>query len=280
MKLKWYLNNILQEALKYSSRGEFEQNSRGTYNAAKRSKLLGIVCKHMVKVDQSGKNNQHFKWTTEILTKEALKYSSRSDFKHGSSGAYYSAIKRNVLGKICKHMSRPSAYNLKWTEELIRNEALKFNNREEFQKHSSGARAAAIKMDIYEETCSHMKKSTNASKSEINISIFIKKKFPKAQKLYDRKVKIEGKPHIKGFDIDIYIPELRKGIEFDGTYWHSVPGLKRSRIDWPEDDLENYHKIKDDYFLSKNVKIYHIKEEDWRIDPEQSLLKVLEFLRK
>jgi hypothetical protein len=45
-------------------------------------------------------------------------------------------------------------------------------------------------------------------------------------------------------------------------------------------DVENYHQIKDKYFESKGIQILHIREEDWIKDPEQSLLKVWEFLRK
>ncbi len=87
-----------------------------------------------------------------------------------------------------------------------------------------------------------------------------------------------GKPHIKGFDIDIYIPELRKGIEFDGTYWHSFSGLSRSRIDWPHEDIENYHQIKDKYFLSKGIHAFHVIEEDWIINKEKCIKECLEFL--
>jgi hypothetical protein len=42
----------------------------------------------------------------------------------------------------------------------------------------------------------------------------------------DNKVKIKGKPYIHGFDIDIFIPELNIGIEFDGGYYHTFAGLK------------------------------------------------------
>lgn len=102
--------------------------------------------------------------------------------------------------------------------------------------------------------------------------------YPKIVKLKDYKVKIEGKPHIKRFEIDIFVPELNKGIEFDGIYWHSIAGLKRSRKHWPLEDLENYHQIKDTYFLGKGIKILHIKEQDWLKNKEECVKKCFQFL--
>jgi very-short-patch-repair endonuclease len=81
-----------------------------------------------------------------------------------------------------------------------------------------------------------------------------------------------------GLDIDIYIPELRKGIEFDGDYWHSFEGLKRGRPDWPEEDLERYHQIKDRYFLSKGIEILHINEKEWLENHSKCLQKINDFL--
>lgn len=47
-------------------------------------------------------------------------------------------------------------------------------------------------------------------------------------------------------EIDIYIPELNIGIEYDGSFWH-------------KDKIE-IEKQKDDYFFRNNIRILHIKE--------------------
>ncbi len=52
----------------------------------------------------------------------------------------------------------------------------------------------------------------------------------------------------KGYEIDIYIPSLRIGIEYDGLYWHQN---KKQR--------ENE---KDNYFYQHDIRIIHIKEYD------------------
>lgn len=124
----------------------------------------------------------------------------------------------------------------------------------------------------------HMKRTGGTSILETNLFSKIKEMYPEAKK-YKKKISIPNKPHIQGFELDIFIPELNKGIEFDGKYWHSENGLKRSRKHWPQEDIDNYHQIKDSYFLSKGIKILHIKEKDWIKDKETCLNKCFEFLK-
>lgn len=53
-------------------------------------------------------------------------------------------------------------------------------------------------------------------------------------------------------EIDIYIPELKIGIEVNGLYWHSEKFLERE-----------YHKSKTKHFLNKRIKVVHIWEDEW-----------------
>jgi hypothetical protein len=53
-------------------------------------------------------------------------------------------------------------------------------------------------------------------------------------------------------EIDIYLPDLKIGFEFNGLYWHS--DKYRSK---------NYHFDKTKYFLEKGIRIIHIWEDDW-----------------
>ena len=54
------------------------------------------------------------------------------------------------------------------------------------------------------------------------------------------------------FEIDIYLPELNIGFEFNGLYWHS---------DSKKD--KNYHLDKTNYFKDRDIRIIHIWEDDW-----------------
>jgi hypothetical protein len=55
-----------------------------------------------------------------------------------------------------------------------------------------------------------------------------------------------------GLEIDIYLPHLKLGFEFNGLYWHSE--------EW-KDKL--YHLDKTNYFSEKGIRIIHIWEDDW-----------------
>jgi hypothetical protein len=53
-------------------------------------------------------------------------------------------------------------------------------------------------------------------------------------------------------EIDIYLPELKLGFEFNGLYWHSNKFKEK-----------NYHLNKTDWFKEKGIRIIHIWEDDW-----------------
>lgn len=73
-----------------------------------------------------------------------------------------------------------------------------------------------------------------------------------------KNVKIEKK------EIDIYIPELKIGFEFNGIYWHSSKFKDKS-----------YHQSKRLHFENLDIKVFQIWEDDWRFKKEvvKSMIK-------
>jgi len=55
-----------------------------------------------------------------------------------------------------------------------------------------------------------------------------------------------------GLEIDVYLPKLNIGFEFNGLYWHS-------KLD------KNYHINKTNHFKKIGIRIIHIWEDDWDI---------------
>jgi len=55
-----------------------------------------------------------------------------------------------------------------------------------------------------------------------------------------------------GMEIDIYLPEINLGFEFNGLYWHSE--LYRDKY---------YHLNKTNHFKERDIRIIHIWEDDW-----------------
>lgn len=117
------------------------------------------------------------------------------------------------------------------------------------------------------------------SKAEMELFDAIKKAYLTTKKLRSR-VNIEGKEHIKRFEIDIYVKEKKRGIEFDGTHWHKFETMRADdgKKKWSDEDLRNYHEIKDAHFLSIGIQILHIKEEEWNLDKQACIDRCLAFL--
>ncbi len=66
------------------------------------------------------------------------------------------------------------------------------------------------------------------------------------------------------YTLDIYLPELNLGFEFNGAYWHSTKFKHK-----------NYHYNKTKFFERKGIRIVHIWEYDWdlKIELVKSLIK-------
>jgi hypothetical protein len=63
-----------------------------------------------------------------------------------------------------------------------------------------------------------------------------------------------NKKVLDGVEIDIYIPDKRTGIEFNGLYWHSELGAGKDR---------NYHLNKYNLAESKDITLINIFEDEW-----------------
>lgn len=270
---------LATEALKYNTRREFQDKGHGPYEVARGRGILDKICAHMTPTEtlRSKPRPELRIWTTKTLKVEALKYNSRSDFKRLGKGAYVAARKIGVVDEICSHML---VKKRNWTNEEIALAALPFNCRKDFSNGNLKAYDLAHRRGILDQVCSHMRPSTRSSVMERELLETIKEIFAEARTISDHRVKIASKPHIKRFEIDIFVRSKMKGIEFDGTYHHSFKMLKSRRLHWPDEDVRNYHEIKDSWFASKGIQILHIKEEDWIADKEDCIRRCLEFLLK
>jgi hypothetical protein len=132
------------EALKYSSKKEFRENSLLAYRRAYDLHCLEEVCSHM-RVKSI---------PFEDCKKEALKYSRATDFVKNSPKHYHRAFRMGWIDTICSHMRKISKG---WNEELILIEAKKYSTIKEFRKNSSGAYEYARKKNLLKSSCLHMK---------------------------------------------------------------------------------------------------------------------------
>jgi len=94
--------------------------------------------------------------------------------------------------------------------------------------------------------------------------------FDAVKEIYSKEIILNDRKTIYPKHLDLYLPDLKIAIEFNGTYWHSE--VYRD---------ENYHKNKYLICKSKGIRLFQIWEYDWlhKQDIIKSLLQEL-ILRK
>jgi ribosomal protein S27E len=106
---------------------------------------------------------------------------------------------------------------------------------------------------------------STSSKVEIEI-------FEYTKELYDGDVISNDRTQIVnpetgcGLELDLWIPELNKAIEFNGVYWHSLKNVKKR------------DSIKKQQCKEKGIDLMVIDEEIWIANKEHCLNKVKEFI--
>jgi very-short-patch-repair endonuclease len=111
--------------------------------------------------------------------------------------------------------------------------------------------------------CPHCKLKT--SKAECTIYKYVKDLFP------DTIQSKRGLLFSKGLELDIYVPSLKKAIEFDGIYWHKSDQANESGT--PERDIR-----KDRECIKVGITLLRVDELDFKVNPEAVYSKIKEFL--
>jgi len=98
------------------------------------------------------------------------------------------------------------------------------------------------------------------SKSELIVFNAVQEKYPDA---------VSGQRGLlrpKQMELDIYIPSLKKAVEYDGTYWHSKPEAKAK------------DQRKNEQCVQTGIQLLRIPEAEYETDPPGTIVKVLAWL--
>lgn len=148
---KWTLEAISAEALRYTTRTEFQRSSKGAYLAAFRGKILDKVCAHMDRVIRTD-------LTKEQVLEIAFKYQSPRAFQKGD-GAAYNAAHRNGWSEAFAHMR---VTRKERTKDEILAVSRKYKTRTEFAKGSWGDYLWAKRRGWLEEVCQGMTRAPSS----------------------------------------------------------------------------------------------------------------------
>ena len=95
-----------------------------------------------------------------------------------------------------------------------------------------------------------IRRTNGSSKAENEIIEFVKS--------LGFDVEINQRNIIKPYEIDIYIPEKKLAIEFNGLYWHSSNNIEDDKF------KSKYHLIKTELCEELEISLLHIFENEWK----------------
>lgn len=100
---------------------------------------------------------------------------------------------------------------------------------------------------------------TNRSQWEKDIVSYIRRQYPQYRIITNDRTLIIASDGHTPLEIDIYIPELKLGIEADGIRWHDREAYERDRRNGTEYSEEMY---KERYCARKGIKLIHVWDSD------------------
>ena len=120
----WTKERCREEALKYTTRKDFLNNSASAYRIAQRKGWLEEVCAGLLYVQKPVGY-----WTKSRCHSLSKKFQHRNDFYKNDPTAYRTAQRHGWLDDICSHMTYQVLPRHYWTKTLVTKEALKYSNR-------------------------------------------------------------------------------------------------------------------------------------------------------
>ena len=104
----WTFDRVKEEALKFKTKKDFRNKSASAASVAQKYGWNNDVCSHMVEL-----RKKKGYWNLETLSKEALKYKTRTEFATKAKGAYTTAHRKGWLDVVCAHMNKATTVLMK-----------------------------------------------------------------------------------------------------------------------------------------------------------------------
>lgn len=179
-----------------------------------------------------------------------------SDHLRGS-GCPKCAVQKNRNNPIDDINSFLEKHDYKYTYKVNLIESFNWRNNLEITCPIHGKFNQIINNHYRGYGCPKCSISKSVSSEELELTNFIKS-------FYDGEIITSYRPDfLNGKEIDIYIPEKRIGIEFNGLYWHSEDSKNKK-----------YHFEKTKLCLEQNINLLHIWSDDFVYKKEIVLSKI------
>ena len=144
-KRKWTYEKVLESAKKFNHIFDWELGDRNAYRAAKIRGWFKEATAHMTKKIRKAFTT---KYTDDDIFAIALKFNTPREWYTESPSTYSLAHQRNIVGKATAHMQRQIAKAGTYTEEVIKNSALKYSSIKEWIQNEPKFYAAAWRQGL------------------------------------------------------------------------------------------------------------------------------------
>lgn len=237
---QWTKDECVAAAADYKNRNAFKRGNPSAYSAALYNKWVEDCCGHM--------EYMHTHRSLEHCKRDALKYLTMNRWKKGPDRNSYFVARRNEwLEACCGHMEDFVQITM---DDCLDAGAL-YSSRSEWKFRDLRTYSAACINGWIDFCCDHMEALTGPSVQEMQVFEYVKSLCPDA---VQSSRKLLGNRQ----EIDIYIPSLKIGIEFNGLFWHN------EKLDVPVD----YHQRKTDAAKSVGIRLVHIWSDEWSNRPK------------
>ena len=104
------------------------------------------------------------------------------------------------------------------------------------------------------------------------------------QKIYKSEIKENTRQELDGLEIDVYLPELKLGFEFQGDIWHANPNIFDENFVNPVNgktykEIHEKDDIKRTIARNKGITIIEIWESDWFEDNKKTKKYIREIIK-
>lgn len=215
-------------------------------------------------------------YTFEYGLSEFKKYNTRKELRSNDRALWSWGQRIGKLDELCCHMHKLRKDNGSITKSFLKKYYSKFDERTAAIESNLSYYTILLRNDWKDLLEGLPDRKYSAPEKEIYLIILSIYKNAVNNKRWG---KLKKGVYGQRFELDIFIPELNKGVEFNGTYWHSYEGLRKSRKNWPDHMIQNYHEIKRQFFADRNISYVEISESEWDQNPEDCIQKALNFLK-
>jgi len=148
-KGKWNTKKaVIEEAKRYKTKSDWQNESVGSYEAAKRMNCFDKAVQHMSILRK--------KWTKDEVLNLAKQFSTIAEWRKNNSKSYMAARRHEIVDIASAHMKILNPIGRWAKKDVVLSDAKNYSSRTHWARNSAGAYASAKRNGWFDEATMHM----------------------------------------------------------------------------------------------------------------------------